>query len=33
VPPDGQTLPESWQKIEIFLDLRHETCQQVAVKV
>ena len=31
IPPlDGQTLPESRQKIE---DLRQETCQHVAVKV
>jgi len=26
-------LPESWQKIKIFPDLRHETCQHGAVKV
>ena len=30
---NGQTCPESWQKIEIFPDLRHETHQHGAVKV
>ena len=33
VPLDGQTLPESWQEIDFFLNLRQETCPHVAVKV
>ena len=34
IPPlDGQTLPGVGRKSGFLPDLRHETCQQVAVKV